>query len=968
MGLRIFLNWWQGLEIPNTTQIVPLRRPSSHTSSERTSSYRFSMANLEETHEAELDAILGELSILEQRNNDGRMGRTHSRSNSTISGVTNSTISSTSTSSESGTGSGSECPLREPRTDSPDNDSAFSDTVSLLSSESSASSGVSSAHLKNLPLNSNLLQCDSAKAAKIHLALQKLEQASVRRLFVKAFSHDGASKSLLVDERMTCGHVTRLLADKNHVPMEPHWAIVEHLPELQMERLFEDHELLVDNLMNWNTDSKNRVLFLQRPDKVALFSNPEKYLPGTQMAPGSEHDEQTRSMLLEEFFASGNNVAMEGPLFLKSDSKKCWKRYHFVLRASGLYYFPKEKTKSSRDLLCHGLFNENEVYKGIGWKKKHKAPTEYAFALKSQKDQCSSKTLRSLKMLCAEDAETLDKWITAIRIAKYGKLLFDNYRVLLEDLTREELEKFSANRCGSIGSIISSVPSQCSTGSGNSANNLATSSNGRLSRASSSSSSGCLSDENNGFDSEFPTGTIKRKPSMKPNLPLTSMTRQLKEVGETNFPGDNSNPTSPERGGTLTRRHSRRRSEESNGSGTLKRRPAANRGSMESMSSSTSSATPTPSTPGTPLANLQPNLVINNNINLANNNNNIETKSNIMSPLESMPSCMTDSTFSLPPPPDDLGNNLLNGSTLSLDSLPPPPPPLCELSNEFSASQVSLVSLPPPPPDLRPVYIPTNTRLPPADTIHPITHFIVPQTTCYNNTLPTNLPSTEWKKEPQPIYSKTIKPSIKAPPYKSPPPYNGTNPPPIAPPATTKSVSFADSPVLLRRKVCFEDQIQSIPLSPRRSSKDTSSVPLPPPRAEATRLSTITSPKRLLDSTSNPPTDFLKDLQRVMRKKWQVAQKCKLEPATTPQEVLGFRDFTGDLPLGSSPHFYRETSNVSNWVQEHYGGGDSLYENLGADMGMEPTGQIISLKKRPPPPPPKRSTTTQLTTQLSNRC
>lgn len=130
------------------------------------------MANLEETHEAELDAILGELSMLEQRTNDttttngsatvanniGRHGRTHSRSNSTISGVTNSTISSISTSSESGNGSGSEAgsvstgplPMREPRTDSPDNDSAFSDTVSLMSSESSASSGVSSANAKNL--------------------------------------------------------------------------------------------------------------------------------------------------------------------------------------------------------------------------------------------------------------------------------------------------------------------------------------------------------------------------------------------------------------------------------------------------------------------------------------------------------------------------------------------------------------------------------------------------------------------------------------------------------------------------------------------------------------------------------------------------------------------------------------------------------------------------------------------------
>lgn len=33
---------------------------------------------------------------------------------------------------------------------------------------------------------------------------------------------------------MTCGHVTRLLADKNHVQMEPHWALVENLPDLQM--------------------------------------------------------------------------------------------------------------------------------------------------------------------------------------------------------------------------------------------------------------------------------------------------------------------------------------------------------------------------------------------------------------------------------------------------------------------------------------------------------------------------------------------------------------------------------------------------------------------------------------------------------------------------------------------------------------------------------------------------------------
>jgi len=184
------------------------------------------------------------------------------------------------------------------------------------------------------------------------------------------------------------------------------------------ERLFEDHELLVENLLMWSIHSKNRVMFLQRPDKVSLFIKPEVFLPGTQMAPGSDHDEHTRAMLLEEFFTTGSQISMEGPLYLKSDTKKGWKRYHFVLRASGLYYYPKEKTKSPRDLICLALFTGHEVYKGIGWKKKHKAPTEYTFALRSPKAPLTSKTARSLKMLCAEDIETLEKWVTAIRIAK----------------------------------------------------------------------------------------------------------------------------------------------------------------------------------------------------------------------------------------------------------------------------------------------------------------------------------------------------------------------------------------------------------------------------------------------------------------------------------------------------------------------------------------------------------------------
>lgn len=133
-----------------------------------------------------------------------------------------------------------------------------------------------------------------------------MREANIKKLFIKAFSMDGSSKSLLVDEKMTCGYVTRLLADKNHVTMEPKWAIVENLPDLHMgnndffqskllifmdfyamsilnficfsERVYEDHEMLVDNLMLWTRESKNKILFAERSDKISLFQAPEKFL------------------------------------------------------------------------------------------------------------------------------------------------------------------------------------------------------------------------------------------------------------------------------------------------------------------------------------------------------------------------------------------------------------------------------------------------------------------------------------------------------------------------------------------------------------------------------------------------------------------------------------------------------------------------------------------------------------------
>lgn len=36
--------------------------------------------------------------------------------------------------------------------------------------------------------------------------------------------------------------------------------------------------MLVDNLMLWTRESKNKILFAERPDKITLFQTPEKFL------------------------------------------------------------------------------------------------------------------------------------------------------------------------------------------------------------------------------------------------------------------------------------------------------------------------------------------------------------------------------------------------------------------------------------------------------------------------------------------------------------------------------------------------------------------------------------------------------------------------------------------------------------------------------------------------------------------
>ncbi|NXO54419.1 AB1IP protein, partial [Aramus guarauna] len=267
-----------------------------------------------------------------------------------------------------------------------------------------------------------------AKADKIKLALEKLKEAKVKKLVVKVHMYDNSTKSLMVDERQVTRDVLDNLFEKTHCDCNVDWCLYEMYPELQIERFFEDHENVVEVLSDWTRDTENKILFLEKSEKYALFKNPQNfYLANKGKNESKEMNDKNKEALLEESFCGTSVIVpeLEGALYLKEDGKKCWKRRYFLLRASGIYYVPKGKTKTSRDLACFIQFENMNVYYGSQHKVKYKAPTDHCFVLKHPQIQKES---QYIKYLCCDDQATLHQWVTGIRIAKYGKTLYDNYK------------------------------------------------------------------------------------------------------------------------------------------------------------------------------------------------------------------------------------------------------------------------------------------------------------------------------------------------------------------------------------------------------------------------------------------------------------------------------------------------------------------------------------------------------------
>uniref|UniRef100_A0A667YUW3 Amyloid beta A4 precursor protein-binding family B member 1-interacting protein n=1 Tax=Myripristis murdjan TaxID=586833 RepID=A0A667YUW3_9TELE len=270
------------------------------------------------------------------------------------------------------------------------------------------------------------------KADKIQLALEKLREAKVRKLIIKVLMVDGSSKTLMVDERQTVREVLDNLFEKTHCDRSIDWSLCETNPELQIERGFEDHEYLVEPLSAWTRNTENKIWFLSRPQKYTLFKDPQVfYMWKKDRTLLNSINKRDQELLLKESFEGASLIVpdIEGLLYLKEDGKKAWKQRYFVLRASGIYYVPKGKTKSSSDLACFVQFEKVNIYTTSDYKQKYRAPTDFCFILKHP---CIQKESHYIKFLCCDDEHTLSLWVNSIRVAKYGTVLYKNYQAAVK--------------------------------------------------------------------------------------------------------------------------------------------------------------------------------------------------------------------------------------------------------------------------------------------------------------------------------------------------------------------------------------------------------------------------------------------------------------------------------------------------------------------------------------------------------
>ncbi|XP_056390048.1 growth factor receptor-bound protein 14 isoform X2 [Hyla sarda] len=204
----------------------------------------------------------------------------------------------------------------------------------------------------------------------------------LQKRVIKVFSEDGTSRALEVPNDTTAVNVCQLLIQKNHYIDDQNWTMFEQLPALCLERIIEDHELVIDVQSMWDMEEDCRFCFRKYYAKYEFFKTPEDYFPDFMLSYNEVNGAANSSDTLKMFLSTNTYPEVHSYLYVSEKGKKSWKKLFFVLRRSGLYFSTKGTSKDPRHLQFFSDLSQSNIYMLLSARKMYGAPTDYGFCLK----------------------------------------------------------------------------------------------------------------------------------------------------------------------------------------------------------------------------------------------------------------------------------------------------------------------------------------------------------------------------------------------------------------------------------------------------------------------------------------------------------------------------------------------------------------------------------------------------------
>ncbi|VDD76382.1 unnamed protein product [Mesocestoides corti] len=182
---------------------------------------------------------------------------------------------------------------------------------------------------------------------------------------------------------MTAGEVASMLVEKNFLEPSIKLCLVEKVPSLKVERVFEESENVAECILSWPIKSQNMIFFESRDDHFGFIESPKDWLGESFASIHGFHSNDSLQNMLDNFASSGL-AEWHDFLYIRKPGEKTWARRLCVLRNSGLYATKKSKKSFSASDLIRLLVMDDKlhVYTTTGGWSRMRAPTPHGFALK----------------------------------------------------------------------------------------------------------------------------------------------------------------------------------------------------------------------------------------------------------------------------------------------------------------------------------------------------------------------------------------------------------------------------------------------------------------------------------------------------------------------------------------------------------------------------------------------------------